>query len=273
MISNTDPSNTGLQSLLAVWAILSVYLLILCILISRDSLRLAKQLSRDLEDGTVKQFEGPAREMIVTNDLLKQISRLGLAPDDQGRFRLEILPVSGRVWKVQGESLGKWVQLHRSEVAPPPPFAQLAAQFLEPVHEAEDRTLSRGQREMTSEEAAELLKHARQVWKSRLFWAVLLNFWFVSSLVSTATSNEGYGTEAYIIFSLFAAAVLWYDASFFRRVWTTFKLRQDAREGRVIILGSNDTDGIKDQEVFEVLPNSKWIWTVDGAPAPWRKIS
>ena len=256
----------------------------LCVLLARDCLLRSKGLRGDLKLGVIKKFEGPLATNQTADETLERLRRAKLAPKTGAAwYGMEILPVSGRVWRVTGASVRGWVIAQTVEVAQTPEFAGIAAQWLQPYSRKEDATLLGGQRELSPAEQMELRRFARRLWLRPLPAAAGLTAW--AALPVTAwilhrrlDSGFRFGQELFLV-----CIALLTDYHFVRSVLLSRRLARDAQRGRVMIL-SEQADLEKEKppqpipptaekaKIVELLPVSRMIWTGDGRPAAWRVL-
>jgi hypothetical protein len=288
VVIRTDPSMEAMQVVLAVWAILLLAAgLPVTLLMARDSFRRGKGLSGDLRSGIVLRFAGPfAPHAVIEDETRQSLRRARLVPDQPlSEWSLELLPISGRVWRVHGQPVRPWIVAQTVEVANTPPFADIAAQWLEPVAQDDGTTLLAGQRELSRAERDELRRYSQRLWRRPLPVAVGLTLWLCMPIAVLIMEGDLHSRSDGARFIWLAAVTAITDYHFISALLLSRKMRADERAGRVIIVRVADaappislpdkTEGIGNQsgdgsEVAEVLPVSHRVWTESGRPAAWR---
>jgi hypothetical protein len=85
----------------------------------------------------------------------------------------------------------------------------------------------------------------------------------------------------WVEFVILAVLTIVVDTYFVQAVWQSGRLRADARLGHVIIVSQDEepssplstaNDHHSTPTIIELLPTSRWMWTEDGQPAPWRVV-
>ena len=154
-------------------------------------------------------------------------------------------------------------------VADTPGFAATAAEWTEPVLDAEGNPTHFNHRALSPAELGEVLRHARATAFTQLRVAIPLNLWvgiIVSLTLQAGQLPVGYRLWSFLV--LLTVTVL-VDISTILGVIDGRKLFQDHRTARVIILRTSQPD-TELSPPSEYLPFSGRRWTVDGKPDHWR---
>ncbi len=121
-------------------------------------------LASDVQTGLVSVYRGVLAER---NRL--EPTQLGLLAthllrlDSSEKQTIELLKTSRVVWRVNGLPTKRTIQPTLTEVAATPPFASIAAQWLEPVSRHEKSILYGGKRELSDNEKRELRRFVRRL--------------------------------------------------------------------------------------------------------------
>ncbi|HEY3267760.1 MAG TPA: hypothetical protein VGM37_12590 [Armatimonadota bacterium] len=258
---------TVLFVLLIAWGLL----LPAWLLLIRDSFRAARGLGRDLAAGEVLCFAGIVPECLMGDVGVLPLVKKRLLRRDAEPQTLEILAASHAVWLANGQTPSAWVTVPVTGVAETPAYAAIAAEWVKPLTPAEDETLFANARDMTADECAELMNHARSNLRLAGLLALLVNYGLTARGISLYAS----GSHAVGIGCVLLAAAL--HVYVFRVLRTGLRLRRDARQGRLAIFRASvepeEEGGDALSPPVEILPASRIIWTEDGVPSAWRKIT
>lgn len=273
-----DTSSSLVQTILTGGAILLFLGLPLIILIARDSFRRSRGLFGDLKAEYIKRFVGPPVADSGENETLHTLLRRRMLSADAAEWNLELLPASGRLWRIMDRPVAKWITVETVEIAETPEFASLAAEWLQPVARSEEGTLLGGERDMSEAERDELRTYAKRLWTRPLPFAIGLTLWFSIPLVMLLLSGDPERKISWFRFIFLGTMTLITDISFALAVRNARLLRQDAEVGRLYILRleSSATPSLspevaeKPSALVEKLPFSGWDWTREGKPAGWR---
>src|SRR4051794_27460922 len=148
-----------LADLKEAWILLTVFVLgvllgltPLLLLKARDRLREGRELGRDARSGFVELF---GRVTVEESETFGGAAR----PEGQsvlGKARcFEVLPNSGLVWRVDGIRVSGWQHARRAAAADPPPYAAIAAEWVEPIAGVGDGAVHLGHRELSTAEQKE----------------------------------------------------------------------------------------------------------------------
>lgn len=284
----TDRGAQPAQNVLTVGFVLWILVgLPVTLLLARDSFTRGRQLRRDLRHGTVKRFAGASP---LVDDTFRRLWRAHLAPDQQGdEWTLEVLPASGRVWRAMDLPVPFWMVVQTVEVAEPPPFAEIASQWLSPIEQEGEATLMIGQRELSREEREEMCRYSRRLWQGLLPLATCLTLWLsvpVTLMIGNGSIHIHPLNRLRLVFLAICTAAVDYELVSALRL--AHRMRRDESDGRVVIVrivkdssraclhdaGAGDAakqqDGEEKRDVAEVLPMSRRLWTENGRPSAWR---
>lgn len=264
----TDPSATpGPAFVLAAIAGLAL-LGVLC-LGAVERMRWGLALARDVSEGRVERFETP-----------REPSGPHGTAEGAGEWAagcLEVLPNSGMVYQVDGVRSRGWSRVTRTEIADPPPFARIAAEWLEPAETDDGTAIHLGHRELSEAEEGEIRRRQRHLLLKPGILALLLSLWTSPILWFLAREGklpEGRHLVSFILLVVLTAVAL---VQFARSLKLARELAGDLRAGRAVIARSEaatqeDDDGDPEEmpAAEEYLPVSGLLWTRGGEPARWR---
>ena len=277
--------------LLALGAILWIAIPAVQLFIWLDCLLGVRGLRRDLRAGYVKRFAGLTEPACAKCDeTYRRLNRARLAPEKPaGAWSIEVLPMSGRVWRINDQLVASWVPARCSSVAEVPEFASVAAQWLEPVDECEQGRLLAGRRDLSTAEIRELRRVGRNLWRRPLPLAGILAIWLAipgAQLVREHHLRDRPSAVAFWVLLVLALLLSW---RFVRSFVFARRIGADAASGYVVILSSEPSAPGADAErkpeaegagaaadagerppIIEMLPNSRTVWTENGRPAQWR---
>jgi len=185
---------------------------------------------------------------------------------DQEALTVEVLQRSGMLWTYNGRRTVQPMFVARSRTSAAPQHAQMAANFVKPVEGAEG--VFTHQRPLDEHEREELRSYLTGIPPLRLTIALFMLL-FGAGLISVALRpldfiimTGGTGLLLIGITRLFALA---------SRMRLNRLLGKDERAGIAVIV--REEKGGQLGTPVEILPCSHRVWTKDGAPALWRKIS
>ncbi len=226
-----------------------------------------RRVRSDLARGEVELFEG--RLPVSLDPALRRLSRDGELVPGVGLHRIEALPSSGLILRVDGRVPSAMQLAYVVDVAPTQPHAFRAAlpDGLAPADE--DAAVSLQRRSLTPAERDELALHIRRL--RRQYWPVVLVT--ISLVLVVAWEVHAAGSWRGLVGG---TCVAWYVlaafswAGYVRRIRAAGKLELD-RELRWVVTVD---DGARQREPappkLEVLPISQLAWTENATPAHWR---
>lgn len=223
----------------------------LVVTLARRWHRIQRRLGEDLKTGFVNQYQKDTSFM-------------------------EVLPSSNRLWRMDGVLVPKhYDEIAQQETAATPDAARMPLPLFQ-TNPADGLRLATGEeRSLTDLETAELLRYARSEWLRPLAPAILLTLWFWTLVIICIC--EGRLPPAWPGFLFLGVLAIGTEAMFIGSVRKASQMRQDAREGRVAREPVNMLDALRTVSqdvpgVQEILPHSRVLWTVNGAPADWRRV-
>ncbi|MEO7717504.1 MAG: hypothetical protein ABIY70_14990 [Capsulimonas sp.] len=250
-------------------------------------LRRAGKLIRDVKNGAVKVFRGEVKIRDDADQAQAALIKLNALHPAMGRAQtVLVLPEAQRVWSVDGARVARWVSARWSEVAQPPAFAALAAQWLVPTgHAPEGELVSTGQRELSRAERREIERYIKRYWTRPLPAAAVLSLWLLWPVFAAIGNARVIHLSDWLagapthIWAIFADIALAYG------VYHAHKLSLDLREGAVQILKLTPPELVDAPDppkilppgkepvdtLVEYLPVSRRLWTEDGSPTIWRR--
>jgi hypothetical protein len=225
-----------------------------------------RRLLHDLAAGWVEQFEGNVATM--TDETLRDLG--GRAPG--GLARIELLPSSGLVLRLDGRPLRRLTAAYVAEVAPGQPHAfraRLPAGLVPHEHGAR-LAVDLRRRSLTPAERAEITAHIRRL---RTGISPVVTITLVVLVVTGVHSSSGLGWAALtegVSFAWYALAVIAW-AGYVRRILAARRLEHD-RKLRWVVTVHDTRREAPDvaPPKLEVLPISQLAWTENAAPAVWR---
>jgi len=242
-----------------LWATWIVIGLPACAIGANLAFRARKTVRQELEDGTAKEFgtnfDSPpvlGQPQIVEN--------------------LVLLSATHRLWRMNGLiSTKKWEIMPVATVAETSEFANIAAQWLRPAQIDANLEVLFGRREMSSAEIGELRRVVRTFLVKFAPPTLLFNLWFGGTAIASIVRHEmghGWAVQSFVLMGVVTLAL---NYSVIKLTLSALKLRRDAQGGEILILREETKEDIaRGQPTQEILPHSKWLWTTDGVPAPWR---
>jgi hypothetical protein len=185
---------------------------------------------------------------------------------DQEALTVEVLLRSGMLWTYNGQRTVQPMFVARSRTSAAPQHARMAANFVKPLAGAEG--VFTHQRPLDEHEREELRSYLTGVPPLRMAVALAMLL-FGAGLISLAlrpldfiVMTGGAGLLLIGVTRLFALA---------SRMRMVRLLGKDERAGVAVIVREKEAGSLGTP--VEILPCSHRLWTKDGAPALWRKIS
>lgn len=241
-----------------------------------DYLKKTRALKRDIAKGFIYRFSGIIGDSDEISKKQHYLIRNGLmTTQGNAAQQIEILPVSGVVFKANRQVPYRWVRadIGTAAVSPKRPFILALPKEMLAVALVGKLKLSR--RRMSNEESKELLSHIHRMREPHvvlvLYAAFLISVFFVSYVHQPASewiqNNPGYLAFAG---SLFLMMVFIYLVS----ILQSRKLVKDSQLGWLIIFPLNGKAAFKGSDPAatraELLPISFGAWNVAGKPSLWR---
>jgi len=259
---------------IAVGSIAAIYVLLgtaILLSLALDRFRWARGLRADLAPGTVHAFEGDPSSLPPFEPTVRALRRKGrLLPDPARTARLEVLPASSLVWRIDGARPPAWIKALVARVARTPAAASVAARWVRPVAVAGGGVAMANQRALSPEEISELrsLVH-RNV--ARLVLMSLLAAFLVAQ--AAFRWRELGGAIPFFI----TAGAVFIVLRLAREIQARWRFRRDAVAGRVVIVQSDPVPGPDGEPTpgptIEFLPVSRIPWTRNGEAYAWRALN
>lgn len=224
-----------------------------------------RDLRIDARDPAVLVGSGPVAESFIAVKTIGGPEQLTVFRD-QETLTVEVLPRSGMLWTYNGRRTVQPMFVARSRTSAAPQHARMAANFVKPVEGAAG--VFSHQRPLDENEREELRSYLTGVPPLRLGIALAMLL-FGAGLIATALRP----IDVIVIIGgagllLIGMARLFDLAS---RMRILRLLRNDERESVAVIVREEQEGELS--APIEFLPYSRRLWTKDGAPALWRKIS
>jgi hypothetical protein len=185
---------------------------------------------------------------------------------DQEALTVEVLQRSGMLWTYNGQRTVQPMFVARSRTSAAPQHARMAANFVKPLAGAEG--VFTHQRPLDEHEREELRSYLTGVPPLRMAVALAMLL-FGAGLISLAlrpldfiVMTGGAGLLLIGVTRLFALA---------SRMRMVRLLGKDERTGVAVIVREEEAGSLGTP--VEILPCSHRLWTKNGTPALWRKIS
>jgi hypothetical protein len=233
-------------------------------------------LAADLETGIVSIYRGilaernrlePTQMGLLTTHLLRL--------DPHEKQTIELLKTSRVVWRVNGIATRRTIQPTLTEVATTPPFAAIAAQWLEPVSRHETSILYGGKRELSDTEKRELQRFVRRLVTRPATSSLPVAFLSILLAVNLYRSHP---IDRDPMFWIFLTGGLCNVMLYLFQIRYARRFGDDLRVGYVGIrrIGPSDPVAMSDAPAepdIEFLPVTGMLWTKSGEPAVWRRGS
>jgi hypothetical protein len=228
-------------------------------------LRWLRDTRADARDPVVLIGLGPTAESFIGVMTIGGAERLTVF-GDQEELTVEVLQRSGMLWRYNGRRTVQPMFVLRARTSAAPQHARMAANFVKPLEGAEG--VFTHQRPLDEPEREELRSYLIGVPPLRLTVALAMLL-FGSGLIALAlrpldviVMTGGAGLLIIGVSRLFALV---------SRMRMVRLLGKDERTGVAIIVREERAGSLGTP--VEILPFSHRLWTRDGTPALWRKIS
>lgn len=252
---------------------LSVSIIPLASMLTRDWFARAHALRQDAASGWLRQFTGQLAAGAADETRERLLRRRLLFPDPQRPQWFEVLPRSSLVWTANGHRIPTWVRAIPSVLAAVPEYAATAAQWVSPVDQPGSEGIHLNFRDLSSAESDEVRRHSHKLLLRPMGGALLFSVWALFPWLSGSFKE----VPAAMFFFGGVAAWSWWNVV--RVLSVVAKLRRDAEVARVVIVrrsvepAGEDGGAPELAPADEFLPESGLPWTVNAQPAPWRRTS
>jgi hypothetical protein len=237
------------------------------ILLARDAWRQYHVARRALRDGVMYRCRGKLVDVVVDRKTWDRIVDSGLLRGAE--LELDVFDDSGLLWRIDGVEVDRWIQLPRGLTTSTPEYATIASRWTRPV-ETPSGVIDFNRRGLSDGELAELRGSAPRVGALRGTLIAAVN---VLALANAAEVLRGEGDALPTLLAVVLA--VWADVELASLVSMRRRIDADARAGWVaIVKPAPDASSRRPAAgTVEYLPKTGLEWTIDGLPAPWRRIA
>jgi len=270
-ISQADPGSPLLGIVaLGVMAASLVFLLALpvSLIFARESFRRARTARTAILRGRIVRCRGTIDELILDRSVWKKLEAAGLLAAAEVEF--DVLEESELLWRVGPVEIEPWLEVKRGVTTETPEYAWIASRWTKPT-DLEDESVRYNQRRLSEEEIDELADCVPRLGLTRVAFVTALNAlaaWRLYDLSTTGTSP----LEPALVTGL----ALWADIEIARLWAQRHRFTIDLSEGWVALVRMPEPEEEQEDAAHisfaEFLPESGAEWTVDGAPAAWRRV-
>lgn len=219
----------------------------------------------DLERGIVERYGGAPGPRAPS--ALRRLGAIDLGEPEP--VRLDVLPSTGLVVRINGRRCDRWLTSHVATIAPARPHAlrvglppELAPAPADPRLQIERRSLSPEERQELTEHAHRLRRHRGPVAAITVVVAAI-SAW---QLYASSSWREAFDVVTAAWYGLLVLAWVGYV----RRLRAAHKLSCDEKLRWVVtVRDAGDRAGASPPKL-EVLPVSQLAWTEHARPAGWR---
>lgn len=182
---------------------------------------------------------------------------------------IDVFDGSGLLWRVHGVEVDRWIQLPRGVTTTTPEYAAIASRWTRPL-ETPSGVIDYNRRGLSDGERDELRGSAPRVGALRGTLIAAVN---AIALANATDPIRGEGEPLPTILSLVIA--IWADVELASLLNMRRRINADAREGWVAIVkaSAGEQEPPRPGGIVEYLPKTGLEWTIDGLPAPWRRIA
>ncbi|MEX1365850.1 MAG: hypothetical protein AB1Z98_22170 [Nannocystaceae bacterium] len=236
-------------------------------------IHLVRRTSRvrdDLEHAVVDCYEGPGPDGPL-DPLLGRLRPTG-PRHERARVRLELLPRSRLVVRMDGQRVERWEMAHVVDVAPTQPHAMRVDLPRGVAPAVSDPRMSLRRRSLTPLERAELERHIarlrRRWWPAAALTVLVVGLMTWNMRADPASSASDTLLDSSSLGWLALLVVVY--VGYVRRVLAARKLEHDRRLRWVVTVHQDRDDPHCDPPTLEVLPVSQLAWTERASPSGWR---
>lgn len=265
----TSSTLVGIMALAVMTASLVFLLsLPLALFFAREAFHRARLARMAILRGTITRCRGLVDELILDRGAWKRLDAAGLLEGDQ--IEIDVIEDARLLWRVGAVEVDPWLELRSGTTTETPEYAWIASRWTRPT-ESDAETVHYNQRRLSESEKRELEDCKPRFGTTRIAFVAALNalaIWRIFELFSNGSTP----LEPVLVSGL----ALWADIEVVR-VWIRrHRMSVDLDEGWVALvrLAEHENPEKKGETISfaEFLPESGAEWTVDGAPAPWRRI-
>lgn len=238
----------------------------LSLLFAREAFRRARLAREAMLGGRIVRCRGQVEELILDRSTWKKLDAAGMLDGDEIEF--DVLENAELLWRVGPVEIEPWLEVRRGVTTETPEYAWIASRWTQPTDLGQE-TVHYNQRRLSEDEITELVDCIPRIGLTRLAFVTALNtlaawrLWDV--VVNGAPALEP---------ALVTGLAVWADVEVARLWAQRHRFSVDVDEGWVALVrmpGENEDES--DPISFaEFLPESGAEWTVDGNPAPWRRV-
>lgn len=262
------PAETAFSAAVIVGILLTLFVVLpVSILVARDAWRQYRVAVRAQRSGALYRCRGPIADVVVDRRTWERIVDSGLLRG--GELELDVFDDSGLLWRIGGVEVDRWIQLPRGVTTSTPEYAVIASRWTKQI-ETPTGVIDFNRRGLSDGELAELRGSAPSVGMLRGTLIAAVN---LLALANAAEVLRGNGEPLQTLLALVIA--VWADVELASLVNIRRRIDADAREGWVAIVKSkaDEPEAPREGAVVEYLPRTGLEWTIDGLPAPWRRIA
>jgi hypothetical protein len=263
-LGDTSAGNT----VAAITAIGLALTLIFSVLIGRDHNSVVNGLRRDLEVGTVEQYQGVLEPPPFDTLNMQRLRKEGVETSIPMSLSFELLGGSGFMLSVGAKLCTKWTPLTRNRVGKP--VADDYEERLAPAPRIANLPAGTelAKRDLSPDEIVEVKRYIRRLYRAKLGSAVWFTLWVSLPLILTGQPPR----EAAMWYPLVAVALL-SDYLYARDVIMAVKLKADLKMPVTVVDRAAVARQVPGQPTrVEILGRSRLQWRADGKPAHWRRL-
>ncbi|MBI2215470.1 MAG: hypothetical protein HYU52_17610 [Acidobacteria bacterium] len=263
-----DTAEAAFSAALVVGVLFTLFAVVpVSLLVARDAWRQYRVAVRARRAGSLYRCRGAIADIVVDRKTWERIVDSGLLRGAE--IEIDVFDDSGLLWRINGVEADRWIELPRGITTSTPEYAAIASRWTRPV-ETPTGVIDFNRRGLSDSEVAELRGSAPNVGTLRGTLIAAVN---LLALANAADVLRGDGAALQTILAIVIA--VWADVELASLVNMRRRIDADAHEGWVAIVRSaaQDHDIPRPGAIVEYLPKTGLEWTIDGLPAPWRRIA
>jgi hypothetical protein len=264
----SDAAEAAFSAAIVVGVLLTLFVVLpVSLLVARDAWRQYRVAVRAQRGGALYRCQGRIADVVVDLKSWEKIVGTGLLRGDE--LAIDVFDDSGLLWRIGGVEVDRWIQIPRGITTSTPEYAAIASRWTKPI-ETPTGVIDFNRRGLSDGELAELRGSAPRVGVLRGALITAVN---ALALANAVRVLQGEGEALQTVLALVIA--VWADVELASLVSMRRRIDADVREGWVAIVKSNaaQSDAPRPEAVVEYLPRTGLEWTIDGLPAPWRRIA